>query len=49
MLIERELCEDGFVLRYRSKDDPALDGLPPGEGAFLACTFWLKGAFFEVP
>jgi GH15 family glucan-1,4-alpha-glucosidase len=37
--IERELVRDGFVLRYRS--DEVVDGLPPGEGAFLACTFWL--------
>jgi GH15 family glucan-1,4-alpha-glucosidase len=37
--IERELMRDGFVMRYRTKAD--LDGLPPGEGAFLACTFWL--------
>jgi GH15 family glucan-1,4-alpha-glucosidase len=34
--IERDLTEDGFVLRYR-----AADGLPPGEGVFLACSFWL--------
>jgi GH15 family glucan-1,4-alpha-glucosidase len=38
--IERDLCQDGLVLRYRP-DDEAVDGLPPGEGAFLACTFWL--------
>ena len=38
--IERELREDGFVRRYSQLDDP-VDGLPPGEGAFLACTFWL--------
>ncbi|HSH61448.1 MAG TPA: glycoside hydrolase family 15 protein [Acidimicrobiales bacterium] len=38
--IERELCEDGFVHRY-SQSDEGIDGLPPGEGAFLACTFWL--------
>ena len=37
--IERELCDDGFVHRYRHHDD-SIDGLPPGEGAFLACTFW---------
>lgn len=37
--IERELLQDGFVLRYRS--DEAHDGLPPGEGAFLPCSFWL--------
>src|SRR5207245_6905583 len=29
----------GFVARYDSAATP--DGLPPGEGAFLACTFWL--------
>ena len=39
--IERELCRDGFVLRYRTKERGPVDGLPPGEGAFLACTFWL--------
>jgi GH15 family glucan-1,4-alpha-glucosidase len=27
------------VLRYRA--DPGLDGLPAGEGAFRACSFWL--------
>jgi GH15 family glucan-1,4-alpha-glucosidase len=37
--IERELITDGFVLRYRS--DPEIEGLPPGEGAFLLCNFWL--------
>jgi GH15 family glucan-1,4-alpha-glucosidase len=40
--IERELMRDGFVYRY-SHDEEArnIDGLPPGEGAFLPCTFWL--------
>ncbi len=37
--IERELCVDGFVMRY--PDSEHVDGLPPGEGAFIACTFWL--------
>jgi GH15 family glucan-1,4-alpha-glucosidase len=37
--IERELLQDGFVLRYRSEHGS--DGLPPGEGAFLPCSFWL--------
>ncbi|HET7752422.1 MAG TPA: glycoside hydrolase family 15 protein [Anaeromyxobacteraceae bacterium] len=37
--IQRELCEGGLVLRYRSES--TMDGLPPGEGAFLPCTFWL--------
>jgi GH15 family glucan-1,4-alpha-glucosidase len=40
--IERELCEDGFVARYSMDEASAeVDGLPPGEGAFLPCTFWL--------
>ncbi len=37
--IEKELMTDGFVRRYSTTED--VDGLPPGEGAFLACTFWL--------
>jgi GH15 family glucan-1,4-alpha-glucosidase len=37
--IERELVEDGFVLRYRTSE--VQDGLPPGEGVFLPCSFWL--------
>jgi GH15 family glucan-1,4-alpha-glucosidase len=37
--IERELVVDGFVARYRSGSN--VDGLPPGEGAFLPCSFWL--------
>jgi GH15 family glucan-1,4-alpha-glucosidase len=38
--IERRLLvEDTFVLRYDTEE--ASDGLPPGEGAFLACSFWL--------
>jgi GH15 family glucan-1,4-alpha-glucosidase len=38
--IQRELVKDGFVMRY-IPDEDAADGLPPGEGAFLACSFWL--------
>jgi GH15 family glucan-1,4-alpha-glucosidase len=37
--VERSLCVDGLVLRYRTEE--GVDGLPPGEGAFLACSFWL--------
>jgi len=38
--IEDRLLIDGeFVLRYDTED--AGDGLPAGEGAFLACSFWL--------
>ena len=37
--IEQRLLVDGFVYRYDSLLTD--DGLPPGEGAFLACSFWL--------
>jgi GH15 family glucan-1,4-alpha-glucosidase len=39
--IEKELLDDGFVLRYRTADDGSVDGLTGREGAFLACSFWL--------
>ena len=37
--IEGNLIRDGFVLRYHTS--AGADGLPPGEGVFLACSFWL--------
>ena len=37
--IERKLLHNGFVCRYNTAAAP--DGLPPGEGVFLACSFWL--------
>ena len=37
--IERGLVRNGFVMRYDT--GTGTDGLPPGEGAFLACSFWL--------
>jgi GH15 family glucan-1,4-alpha-glucosidase len=37
--IERDLMRDGFVMRYRTTEYD--DGLPPGEGTFLACSFWM--------
>ena len=40
--IERTLRRGIFVDRYETKED--LDGLPPGEGSFLACSFWLVSA-----
>jgi len=43
--IERELMADGFLLRYPTEDGGSVDGLPPGEGAFLACTFWLVNVY----
>jgi GH15 family glucan-1,4-alpha-glucosidase len=37
--LERELLHDGFVRRYSTHE--VEDGLPPGEGTFLPCSFWL--------
>jgi GH15 family glucan-1,4-alpha-glucosidase len=42
--VEERLVEGGFVNRYDSHG--AVDGLPGGEGAFLACTCWLADALF---
>jgi GH15 family glucan-1,4-alpha-glucosidase len=39
--VQRELSVDGLVLRYHPEGSADVDGLPPGEGAFLACSFWL--------
>jgi GH15 family glucan-1,4-alpha-glucosidase len=39
--IQRELTQDGFVLRYDSTKSDFVDGLTGREGAFLACSFWL--------
>lgn len=36
---DRLLIDGAFVLRYEAEDGK--DGLPAGEGAFLACSFWL--------
>ena len=41
--VERELLENGLVLRYRPEETP--DGLSGGEGTFLVCSFWLADAY----
>ncbi len=44
--IRRELMPDGLVLRYDTSR--VSDGLPPGEGVFLACSFWMVSSLKAV-
>jgi GH15 family glucan-1,4-alpha-glucosidase len=52
--IQRELVRDGLVLRYTQPDAATaggqadVDGLAGGEGAFLACSFWLVNALHLI-
>jgi GH15 family glucan-1,4-alpha-glucosidase len=45
--IERELVQDGFVLRYRLTEEH-VDGLPGREGVFLPCSFWLANSLHFI-
>ncbi|MFF4491866.1 glycoside hydrolase family 15 protein [Streptomyces sp. NPDC001544] len=42
--VRAELGHGGFVRRYDTDDDASVDGMPGGEGVFLACSFWLADA-----
>jgi GH15 family glucan-1,4-alpha-glucosidase len=39
--VEEHLMWHGFVRRYHDQAAAQVDALPPGEGCFLLCTFWL--------
>ena len=46
--IEQDLVRGGFVERYRADEENAdVDGLPPGEGVFLPCSFWLAAVLHQ--
>ncbi len=43
--IEMRLMNKGFVARY--SEDTSVDGMPHGEGKFLACSFWLADNYVQ--
>ncbi|MEO8215271.1 MAG: glycoside hydrolase family 15 protein, partial [Myxococcales bacterium] len=46
--IERDLLHEGLVLRYLAELGDAADGLPPGEGVFVPCSFWLADVYVQM-
>jgi GH15 family glucan-1,4-alpha-glucosidase len=45
-MIEKELISGGLVQRYQTSSSGKVDGLPPGEGTFLPCSFWLADCLY---
>ena len=45
--IQRELVQDGFVLRYRPQEEK-VDGLPGSEGVFIPCSYWLADCLYLI-
>jgi GH15 family glucan-1,4-alpha-glucosidase len=46
--VEEDLLKDGFLLRYKTDPQHSPDGLPPGEGVFLPCSFWLADTYIQL-
>jgi GH15 family glucan-1,4-alpha-glucosidase len=46
--VQRALFRDGFLLRYDTRADGGVDGLPGDEGSFIACMFWLVDALHGI-
>ncbi len=46
--IQRELTQDGFVMRYDSTKSEHVDGMTGREGAFLACSFWMADSLHLI-
>ncbi|MEU4385415.1 glycoside hydrolase family 15 protein [Promicromonospora sp. NPDC023805] len=46
--VQRELSQDGLLLRYHTHADDRVDGLPGSESTFLVCNFWLVDALHGI-